>query len=245
MPPTAWGFTYGGAVDWTQSWWSLRAGLFDMSRKPNQPELVRGFGQFSVITEGEARYQLWQPGSVRLLFFINRAEMGSYGDAVALGEATDSTPSTALVREYKSRPGAEIHLQQQITGDLGAFLRLSVNDGSKEAYDFTDINRSLSTGLSLQGARWGRPNDTLASAVVINGISQDARRYFAGGGIGILIGDGALPRYAPERIVETYYSVYIKEWAALTLDYQYVDNPAYNPERGPVSVFALRAHLGF
>lgn len=242
----AWGFTYGAAADWTQSWWSLRAGLFDLSRQPNTPHLVRGFGQFAIVTEGEARHQFWnQPGSLKLLLFANRAYMGNYEAAVALGQETDSTPSTALVRRYATRPGGDINLQQQIFADLGFFLRAGINDGSKEAYDFTDINQTLSTGLSLQGTRWGRPNDTVGFAGVINGISAAAQHYFGAGGVGILIGDGALPHYGPEKILETYYSFYIAEWANLSLDYQFVDNPSYNPLRGPVSVFALRAHVEF
>jgi high affinity Mn2+ porin len=82
-------------------------------------------------------------------------------------------------------------------------------------------------------------------AGVMNGISSAAQRYFAAGGVGILVGDGALPEYGREKILETYYSFYIAEWATLSVDYQFVDNPSYNPLRGPVSVFALRAHVEF
>jgi high affinity Mn2+ porin len=242
----AWGFTYGAAAEWTQSWWSLRAGVFDLSRVPNSPHLVRGLGQYAAVTEGEERHELWkQPGTVKLLLFANRANMGSYDAAVALAQQSGGVPDTALVRRYATRPGGDINVQQQINADLGLFLRASLNDGSKEAYDFTDINRSLSAGVSLQGARWKRANDTVGFAGVINGIASPARQYLAAGGLGILIGDGALPRYGSEKILETYYSLYIAEWANLSLDYQFVDNPAYNPLRGPVSVFAVRAHVEF
>lgn len=242
----AWGFTYGAAAEWTQSWWTLRAGVFDLSRKPNTPHLDRGFGQFSAVTEAEERHQWWkQPGTLKLLFFANRANMGSYDAAVELGRETGTLPSTALVRRYATRPGGGLNLEQQLAADLGLFLRASVNDGSKEAFDFTDINQSISTGVSLQGSRWHRPNDVVGLAGVVNGIVPAARRYLAAGGLGILVGDGALPRYRSEKILETYYSFAVAEWAALSLDYQYVDNPGYNPLRGPVSVFALRAHAEF
>lgn len=242
----SWGFTYGAAAEWTQSWWSLRAGVFDLSREPNSPHLVHGFGQFSVVTEAEERHE-WreQPGAVKLLFFANRAYMGGYDDAVALGQQTGTTPSTARVRRYATRPGGAVNVQQQVHPDLGLFLRASINDGSKETYDFTDVNRSLSAGLSLQGAKWGRPNDVVGLAGVINGISSAARGYFAAGGLGVLVGDGALPSYGSEKIVETYYSFSIAGWATLSLDYQFVDNPAYNALRGPISVFAVRAHAEF
>lgn len=242
----AWGFTYGGAVEWTRSWWTLRAGLFDLSRVPNSTTLTRGLGQFSLITEGEERHALWtQPGSVKLTFFLNRGRMGSYGDAIALGEETASTPDTALVRRYTSRAGGAINLQQQLHGDLGAFLRLSVNNGNEETFEFTDVNRSVSGGLSLQGSRWSRPDDTVGLAGVVNGISPAAERYFTAGGLGVLVGDGALPRYGTEKILETYYSARLASWAAVSFDYQFVDNPAYNPMRGPISVFALRGHVEF
>ena len=242
----AWGFTYGAAVEWTQSWWTLRAGVFDLSRVPNSPHLVRGLGQFSVVTEAEERHQWWEaPGTAKLLLFADRGRMGNYDDAVALAQQTGAPPSTALVRRYATRPGVVVNLQQQIRSDLGAFLRASTNDGSKEAFEFTDINRSLSAGLSLQGAAWSRPNDVVGLAGVVNGISTAARRYFADGGLGILIGDGALPHYGAEKILETYYSLGVTEWAVLSLDYQYVNHPAYNPLRGPVSVFGVRVHAEF
>ena len=242
----AWGFSYGATAEWTQSWWTLRAGLFDLSRQPNSTEMTRGLGQFQMVAEAEERHELWkQPGSVKLLLFDNRGKMGSYGDAVALGEQTGSTPSTALVRRFNSRPGGGINVQQQITAELGAFLRASINDGQEEAFEFTDVNQSLSAGLSLQGNRWGRANDTVGVAGVINAIDRPARQYFAAGGLGILVGDGALPRYGPEKILETYYNVYLAEWANVAVDYQFIDSPGYNPERGPVSVFGLRLHAEF
>ena len=242
----AWGFTYGGVAEWTQSWWTLRAGLFDLSRRPNATVLTRDLGQFSIVTEGEERHELWhQPGAVKLLFFVNRGRMGSYGDAIALGEASDSTPDTSLVRRFTSRAGGAINVQQQIHGDLGAFLRLSLNNGNEETFEFTDVNRSVSGGLSLQGSRWGRPDDTVGLAGVVNGISPAAQRYLAAGGLGVLVGDGALPRYGVEKILETYYSARLAHWAAVSFDYQFVDNPAYNPMRGPISVFAIRGHVEF
>jgi high affinity Mn2+ porin len=124
-------------------------------------------------------------------------------------------------------------------------MRASINDGNEDTFDFTDVNQSLALGASLQGAKWGRPNDTLGMAGVINGISSNAQRYFAAGGLGLLVGDGALPHYGPEKIAETYYSFYVAEWMEVSLDYQLVDNPAYDPLRGPVSVFAFRAHAEF
>ncbi|MDE1986957.1 MAG: carbohydrate porin [Alphaproteobacteria bacterium] len=242
----AWGYSYGIAAEWTQAWWTLRAGLFDLSRVPNTTALVRGFGQYELVAEAEARHSWWgEPGKVKLLGFVNRGQMGSYSDAVALALATQATPSTALVRKPASRPGAALNLEQQITDNLGVFLRASLNDGSKEAYEFTEINRSLALGLSLTGSVWGRPADTVGVAGVTNTLSTAARNYFAAGGMGILIGDGRLPRYGTEEIGEVYYSAQMTDWLAASGDYQLIVNPAYSRDRGPVSVVSVRLHAHF
>lgn len=235
----AWGYSYGIAAEWTQNWWTLRAGLFDLSRIPNSTELGRGFGQFEAVGEFEARYSLFgKAGKLKLLSFVNRGRMSSYDDAIA----RSAVPDTALVRRYASKPGGALNLEQQLTDDLGLFLRASLNDGSKEAYEFTEINRALAFGSSLKGTEWGRPDDTLGAAVSFNALSKPARAYFAAGGLGILIGDGRLSHYDTEDILEAYYSADVASWLHASVDYQLVVNPAYNRDRGPVSVFSLRLH---
>ena len=238
----AWGYSYGAALEWAQSWWTARAGVFDLSRVPNSRELQRGFGQFALIGELEERHTLWgRDGKLKLLAYMNRGRMADYDQALA--QADGGVPDVSLVRRYRSRPGVALNLEQALAADLGGFVRASLNDGSKEAYEFTEINRSVSAGLSLKGARWGRPDDTVGLAGVANGLSSPARAYFAAGGMGILIGDGKLPDYGLEKIVEAYYSVQVLEPLSISLDYQFVDNPAYNRDRGPVSIIGLRVHL--
>jgi high affinity Mn2+ porin len=242
----AWAYSYGIALEWTQDWWTLRGGLFDLSRVPNTTALETDFSQFELVGEVEARHTiLGRPGKIKLLGYVNRGRMGSYSDAVRAGRAMGTIPDMASVRRYSSRPGAAINLEQQIMGDLGFFARASINDGSKETYEFTEINRSLSAGLSLKGSPWERPQDVFGLAVVTNGLSSAARNYFAAGGLGILIGDGRLVRYGSENIVETYYSINIAEGVTFAADYQFIANPAYNRERGPVSVLGMRAHVQY
>jgi len=242
----SWGYTVGAAVEWTRSWWTLRGGFFDLSNIPNSSSLEPGFKEFALIGEFEGRYELQgHPGKLKVLGFGNYARMGSYTDAVQLGEATNTIPSTALVRHYAWRPGIALNLEQEVAADLGAFARISFNDGSKEAYDFTDVNQSTSAGLSLKGSRWNRAEDVVGLAFVANGLSAAARTYFSAGGLGILIGDGQLPHYRSEDILETYYSMHVSEHFTVAADYQYVTNPAYNHDRGPVSIFALRIHAEF
>ena len=242
----AWGYSYGLVAEWTEDWWTLRTALFDLSRVPNTTELETGFGQFEIVAEAEERHSWWsRPGKFKLLGFVNRGRMGSYNNAVKLGIATHTIPDTALVRRYTSRPGGSVNLEQQLTEDLGFFMRASLNDGSEEAFEFTEINQSVSLGLALQGTEWDRPNDTVGLAAVVNGLSHSARTYFAGGGLGILIGDGQLPHYGNEDIVETYYNVQVTDWLTGAVDCQFVANPAYNSERGPVSILGVRLHAQF
>ena len=171
--------------------------------------------------------------------------MGSYAEAVRLAQLTGNAPDTALVRNYSSQPGIALNLEQQIDQNLGVFARASLNQGSKEAYEFTEINKSLAVGLALRGTGWGRPQDVFGLALVANGLSDDARAYFAAGGLGILIGDGQLPNYASEHILETYYSVTFTDWLWLSADYQWIANPAHNSDRGPVSIVATRVHVQY
>ncbi|HTT85018.1 MAG TPA: carbohydrate porin [Rhizomicrobium sp.] len=239
----AWGYSYGIAAEWSQDWWTLRGGLYDLSRVPNSTELETDFSQFEAVAEGEARVTLFgEAGKIKLLGWVNRGRMGDYLDAVALGIATHTTPSTALVREYRTRPGGVINIQQALTDDLGVFARLSLNDGSKEAYEFTEINRSVAAGLAWKGTSWGRKDDTVGFAGIVNGLSHSARDYFAAGGIGILIGDGELAHYGSEDILETYYDAQVTSWLNVSLDYQLAINPAYNRDHGPISLFGGRLH---
>ena len=241
----AWGFTYGAAAEWTQNWWTLRGGLFQLSRVPNGKVTGVDFSQYMLVTELEERHQ-WQGhfGKIKILAFLNRGKMANYRDAVQLANQTGDTPDASLVRRRSSRPGLSVNLEQELSSDLGAFVRASINDGSKEAYEFTEINRSLSAGLSLKGNRWGRANDTVGVAAVANGLSGAARDYFTAGGLGILIGDGAL-NYGPEKILEAYYSLKVNKHLSVALNYQHVNNPAYNRDRGPVSIYGVRVHSEF
>ncbi len=244
----AWGFTKGASIEWTQSRWTLRGGFFDLSTIPNATILDPTFSQHEWVGELEERHQLGEHrGKIKLLGFVNQGKMGSYADALQLARQTNSTPDTSLVRRGSSQSGFAINIEQELSSSMGGFARVSMNSGSKEAYEFTEINQSVSAGISMQGARWGRRDDTFGLAAVANGLSSAARNYFAAGGMGILIGDGQLPHYGAEKIIETYYSysVHALDNLSLSLDYQYVINPAYNQDRGPVSIFAVRAHAEF
>lgn len=242
----AWGYSYGSSIEWTQDWWTVRGGVFDLSVVPNSEKLTENMSQLEWVTELEGRENWFaRSGTIKLLAYVNHANMGSYKDALQLAAQTNTVPNTANVRRFANRPGIELNLEQGLTANSGLFARASINDGSEETDEFTDINQSVSAGLSVQGNSWGRPDDTVGLAGVVNGLSHAARDYFAAGGMGVVIGDGSLPRYANEDIVEMYYSWHVVRHLTLTTDYQHVNNPAYNAERGPVDIFAVRTHLDF
>ncbi|MDQ6628771.1 MAG: carbohydrate porin [Pseudomonadota bacterium] len=241
----AWGFTFGAAAELDHGPWTLRTGLFELSKVPNGKITAVDFAQTMWVGEIEQRFT-WrgQPGKVKFLSFVNSGRMAAYADAVRLGQQSGDVPDLSLVRRRARRAGATIDLEQQLSSELGGFARLSANDGRKEAYEFTEINRSFSAGLVLKGDRWGRANDAIGLAGAVNGLSREAREYFAAGGLGILIGDGRL-RYGSEQILEATYTFRWDAHLALSADFQRIGHPAYNRDRGPVAVYAVRAHAEF
>ena len=247
-----WGMTYGAAAEWYQGDWTARAGIFDLSATPAggiSPlggQLDPTFQQFQMVGEIERRYQLGdQPGAIKITGFLSRGRAGHFADAVALAQLTGTAADITAVRVYDSRPGVSINLQQQIADDLGVFARAGWADGTVEPWDFTDVDGTVSAGASLTGKRWNRPDDTVGVAGVINGISKIHQDYFNAGGLGILIGDGMLPHPGLEQIIEAYYSYAVSSSVKLTADYQFIANPGYNTDRGPVNVFSGRVHWQF
>jgi high affinity Mn2+ porin len=242
----AWGNTYGASIEWYQDWWTLRAGLFDLSTVPNSPYLdLRPGQQFESVVEAEERHTMFgQPGAVRLLFYVNRGLMASLTNFTQVTAKTGIAPSLASLRHLNSRPGVALSLEQSLTDDLGMFSRLSAADGHYETFDFTDIDQSAAIGLSLKGKLWSRENDVVGAAFVVNMISRQRLDFLRAGGLGILVGDGfGQPAQAgPEQIFETYYNTAITKWMNVTFDYQLVNHPAYNAGRGPVHVFGFRLH---
>ncbi|MGD0024234.1 MAG: carbohydrate porin, partial [Xanthobacteraceae bacterium] len=203
----AWGFTYGAALEWYQNDWTLRGGAFDEPIVPNSADLDPGFRQFQWVGEIEHRHELWgQPGKVAITGFLTRANTGRFEDAIALAALTGGPADIAAVRQYNSRPGVSLNVEQQLAPDLGMFVRAGVAGGDIEPDAFTDIDRTVAAGLSLNGKQWGRPADTFGLAGIVNGISAAHEAFLNDGGLGILAGDGMLPHPGPEQIIETYYA---------------------------------------
>ncbi len=239
----AWGYSAGGAVELYQGKWAFRLGVFDLSDVPNSTRLESGFDEFQTLGEIERDYS-WggHSGKFRVNGFLSRGRMGTYADALALAAATHTTPDVALVRQYRSRTGIAIDWQQEVTKDVGVFARAGRDQGNVEPYEFEDMDTTYAAGVSVKGARWGRPEDVWGLAGEVGSISKAHEAYLADGGLGILIGDGRLPHEGSEQVMETYYSVPVAKGVHLSADYQFFENPAFNRDRGPVSVFGLRVH---
>ena len=247
-----WGYTYGAAAEWYQGMWTVRAGVFDLSTTPaggDSPTafaLDPTFNQLQMVGEIEERHQLFgQPGKLKVTAFLSRGRAGEFQNAINLAQITGQPADINAVRTYTSRPGVSLNLEQQVTETVGVFARAGWADGNIEPWDFTDIDRTISGGVSLNGKQWGRPDDTIGIAGVINNISGVHQAFLNAGGLGILIGDGQLPNPGLEQIFETYYSYALTAATRLSFDYQLLNNPAYNRDRGPVNAFAVRLHAQF
>ncbi|MBC7649527.1 MAG: carbohydrate porin [Vitreoscilla sp.] len=240
------GYSWGAAFEYYRGDWAVRAGRFMMPRDSNGLVLDRALARrYGDQLELEKAYTaLGQPGKARLLVFRNQAIMGGFDDALAA--AAGGVPVVAPVRKLRSKKGVGINLEQSLTDNAGVFARIARSDGASEAFAFAEIDRSMSFGIQVKGAIWGKAQDTLGLAYAQNGLSAPHRAFLAAGGNGFFVGDGRL-NYRPESILEGYYSFGLGflQRSALSLGAQFIRNPAYNADRGPVRVFSVRLHTEF
>ncbi len=239
-PADSLGYTTGLALELDQPKWALRYGFFQMPRTSNgtaqDPNYLNAWG---MVLELERRYALGgHPGTVRVLGYLNRAHMGSYQQAL---DSPVRPADIQATREYRYKYGFGLNLEQELVDGVGFFSRFGWSDGRNEAWTFADVDRTATAGFSIKGQAWRRPEDTFGLAGSINAISREHRDFFAAGGTGILAGDGAL-NYGFEKGLETYYDVQIWRTLHVTGDYQFIMNPAYNRDRGPVSIIGARLH---
>jgi high affinity Mn2+ porin len=237
------GYEYGLTLELNQKRWAARWGIFTIPRVSNglatDGHFLKAWQQ---VAELEERYELFgHPGKVRFLGYLESANMGSY-------RATLDNPSLhediTRTRRFRYTYGLGINFEQEISKDVGAFLRAGYRDPNYEIWQYTDISRSLALGLQIKGNAWCRPNDTFGLAEALDGLGHAQRKYFAAGGLGILIGDGKL-HYGLENVIETYYNLEVFKGINLSLDYQLVVNPAYNQDRGPINIFMARFHFQY
>ena len=241
------GYSWGLALEYFIEDWRLRAGRFIQPKEPNQlaldPRIFRHYGDQIEIERAYALAE--RPGRLRFLAFRNVARMARYQDALDLAAQTGGAPDINAVRTVERvKRGYGLNFEQEISSSVGLFGRASWADGQTETYAFTEIDRSLSGGVSVKGGTFARARDTFGIAYVRNALSTAHRDYLAAGGLGFFLGDGAL-RYRPENVLEAYYSLNVAKDTSFSADFQRILNPGYNADRGSVSVVTARLHYGF
>jgi high affinity Mn2+ porin len=236
------GYTWGIAVEYDEKDWALRLAAAAEPKVANGLEIDNDLREaHSFMGEYDRGYQIAAcKGEARFVLFYNRADMGNYRQAIE--EANGATPDVTATRQVgRTKWGFAVNLQQEIGPKAGVFLRGSWNDGANEAWAYAEIERSVTAGGVLREPWLGRSQDEIGLAFMLNDLSSDHRDYLAAGGYGFMIGDGRL-NYGLEQIAELYYKALAVEHIWLTADYQFVLNPAYNRDRGPVHVFGIRFH---
>lgn len=242
----AWGYTYGAAAELYAGPWAFRAGAFDLSDVPNSERLDPRFSQYEFDGEIEHRHSiLGQPGKLKVTLYLNHGRMGRFEDAIRLAEQTGGPADIAAVRQTRNRAGISFNLEQQVSKSTAMFVKGGLTNGNIEPYEFTDVDRTLAVGATVKGTGWGRGDDTVGVAGVVNGITRVHQQFLNAGGLGILVGDGKLPHPGGEYLAEAYYDVALAKPLHLSFDAQLVVHPGYNRDRGPVPVGGLRLHAQF
>jgi hypothetical protein len=245
------GFGWGVAAEWYQDNWVLR---FARMTGPTEPNLLDVDFALNVhygdqLEIEHEHHLLARPGKIRVLAWHNRAKLATFNDALNWLQAHPGNYTTpdalyAVRNTEQDKYGLGFNVEQELSDNLGFFLRVMQADGRTETHAFTEVDGSFAGGIAIKGSAWSRGGDTLGFALMENTLSNERRRFLEAGGTSFFIGDGAL-HYRPEQIIESYYSLQLHKGVWFTPDYQYIANPAYNAARGPIHVFAARLHAEF
>jgi hypothetical protein len=243
------GYTDGAIVEYDDHRWSVRFAEVMMPKVANgihldadlaraRAENVEGQFNGSLIPKRE--------GAIRLLGYVNHANMGNYREAIDdFLEGMTARPNIVDTREQgRLKYGFGVNVEQELTSQIGVFARFGWNDGRNESFAYTEVDQTVEVGTWLRGEKWRRKLDKVGFVFTTNGISKDHQEYLRLGGVGFLLGDGNL-NYGREEILETFYDAHF--WRGLygAFDLQYIQNPGYNRDRGPVLVPGLRGHVEF
>jgi len=241
------GYSIGASVAFVHPTWRLIFGSYQVPVTRNgmtlDDQIYRARGDNAELSLA--------PGSVgtviRLLVFRNEGRMGDYRDAMAIGAATGTVPSTlANQQPGRTKYGFGLNMEQPLAndGETGLFARAGWANGTNSNWSYTEVDRDASMGLQVSGRNWGRPEDRFGIGLGVDGITGSHRHYLEEGGIGMLVGDGAL-NYGLEQVMEAYYRIQLGRYVQLSPDFQYIENPGYNRDRGPIQVYGMRLHLSY
>ncbi|SPF32874.1 Carbohydrate-selective porin OprB [Syntrophobacter sp. SbD1] len=241
------GYSYGIVTSLFPPRWRVAFGVY------MEPDTANG-ADFDFIDLEELGYNLeltWKPNDagtvVRLLSYFNEGRLGSYDAALTLGRTTSTVPDLLLVEQSGgTKYGFGLNFEQPMAddGETGIFGRIGWNDGNHESWSYVESDRHASFGAQVSGIHWTRPDDRLGVAYGVNGLSDPHKNYLEAGGIGILLGDGKL-NYGLEQALELYYRIQVCRYVQISPDFQFIQDPGYNRDRGPVEVYGLRLRVSF
>ena len=243
------GYTDGAILEYDDHWFSARFGVMLMPKVANgiylDADIARARGE-NLELDATGSWLLHRPGAVRFLSYLNIANMGNYEEANANflnGEGT--TPSiTSTRKQGRKKYGFELNFEQELPANLGVFGRVGWSDGRNESFAYTEVDRTVQAGLFSKGDKWRRKNDRTGVVFVANEVVAAHQQYLGYGGLGFLLGDGALTP-GTEKIFEGFYTVHLWRGFFASCDFQHINNPGYNKARGPVFVPGMRFHVDF
>jgi high affinity Mn2+ porin len=247
------GYTWGSLVEYDDGPWSLRFAEALMPKFANGPQLdadlARARAENAEVDWQHnllGRLRPGRAGAIRVLSYVNHADMGSYREAIN-AFLSGQTPVPDIVktrRQGRIKYGFATNFEQELTAGVRIFGRFGWNEGHNETFAFTEADQAIVFGGNWKGEAWHRHYDRMGGAFSLNAISPDHRRYLALGGSGFELGDGRL-NYAREQIFEGYYTAHVWRGVFVSFDLEHITNPGYNQDRGPVLVPSARLHLDF
>ncbi|HTA81501.1 MAG TPA: carbohydrate porin [Bacteroidia bacterium] len=249
-PANTRGYTYAFVVQYISPTWHVNLSDALEPLVANGPDFDWNIGKtFGITAEIGSSYRVNdRVGNLSVLLYLNQNRAANYENAIANYEAgnvnalhIDSLSAYNGNKKY----GVGLSWDHPIGKYIGVFLRAGWNDGKTGTWAFTEVDQTITPGVNFDGAFWHRKTDNFGIAYIINGLSKDHLAFEQAGGYQFIIGDGSLVHYAPEQILEAYYQAKFFEHFYLALDYQFVQNPAYNADRGPVNIGSVRVHVEF
>lgn len=243
------GFTFGAMVEYHEKAWSLRFAESLMPKVANGINLEADLGEAraeNVELELRRRVVGKHEGTLRILSYVNHANMGIYKVAVDnyLEGFTPTPEITDHPLQTTIKYGFGLNFQQPLNEWMGVFGRWGWNEGKHESFAYTEDDETFQIGVGANGYKWGRRYDRVGLAFVSNGISHEHQQYLAYGGLGFLLGDGRL-NYGRENILESFYTLHLWRGIFPAVGLQYAVHPGYNRDRGPVLVPTVRFHFEF
>ena len=243
------GYTYAAILEYQSPKWGLRFAEALLPKVANGQDLQWNLHQANASNiEGELHrgFLKKKDGIIRLLFYVNNANMGIYDVAIAqyLADPVKPPDITNHPLQVTTKYGFGVNFEQTLSKYIVLAGRFGWNNGKTESWAYTEVDQTVQLGTGLAGQMWKRKYDRAGIEFVSNGITKEHALYLADGGLGFLLGDSGLT-YGRETIFETYYTAHVWRGLFVGPDLQYIVNPGYNQVRGPVTVPSFRVHVDF